>query len=73
MTALLAMIVGISAVGYAVWPLIRGAAVPPLTDRPHPGREEVEGESAALLAWSTAAGEMPDTAKVAAPLDRRAP
>ncbi|NIN72964.1 MAG: hypothetical protein GTO46_13765 [Gemmatimonadetes bacterium] len=57
MTALLAMIVGILAVGYAAWPLVRGReALPPTEGREH-GRQEAEEETAALLAWSTAAGE----------------
>ena len=56
MTALLAMIVGILAVGYAVWPLARGRTAPPLTDAPDHADQEAEAE--ALLAWSAAAGEI---------------
>ncbi len=65
MTALLAMIVGILAVGYAAWPLGRGAATSPLTDGPHPGGAEVESEAEALLAWARAAGETQSEAEVA--------
>jgi hypothetical protein len=57
-TALLAMIMGLLAVGYAVWPLLRGRPAPPLGEAPHRGRDAAEEEVAALLAWSAAAGEM---------------
>jgi hypothetical protein len=54
--ALLVMIVGILAVGYAAWPLLRGREAPPLSEEPDRGQSEAE--IAALLAWSTAAGEI---------------
>ncbi|UCC82107.1 MAG: hypothetical protein JSW46_14055 [Gemmatimonadota bacterium] len=57
MTAFLVMIVGILAVGYTVWPLVRGREVLPPTEGREHSLEEAEEENAALLAWSTAAGE----------------
>jgi hypothetical protein len=74
MTALLAMIVGILAVGYAVWPLLRGRELPSLAEEPdHGHEEEAEAESAVLLAWSTAAGEIQGEAEPGGPFDRTAP
>jgi hypothetical protein len=57
-TALLAMIVGILAVGYAIWPLARRRGAPPPAEEPGLRDEERQAQAAALLAWSTAAGEM---------------
>lgn len=69
MTALLAVLVAILAVGYAAWPLLRGREAPPLGDGPDSGQVEAEAEFAALLAWSTAAGELPLGAEAAGPVD----
>lgn len=57
MTALLAVIVAILAVGYAIWPLARGREEPPPTEISDRGHEEAEAEAVALLAWSADAGE----------------
>ena len=70
MSALLATLVGILAVGYAAWPLIRGRETPPLTEEPGHRDEEAEAETASLLAWSAAAGEIRCEAEPAGPLER---
>lgn len=69
MTALLAMFIGILAVGYAIWPLARGREGPPPTEGPADRDGESEAQVAALLAWSSAAGEMRWEAESAGPLD----
>ncbi|MGD2216735.1 MAG: hypothetical protein PVJ64_08260 [Gemmatimonadales bacterium] len=73
MTALLAMIVGVLAVGYATWPLVRGREAPPPTEERDYRHEEAEAESAHLLAWSTASGELRRDPEATSPLDRSAP
>jgi hypothetical protein len=72
MTALLAMIIGILAVGYAIWPLARRRGAPPLGEELGLRDEERQAQAAALLAWSSAAGEMRWEAESAGPLDRYA-
>ncbi len=70
MTALLAMIIGVLAVGYAIWPLARGREGSPLTEGPADCDGESEAQAAALVAWSSAAGEIRWEEEPAGFLDR---
>jgi hypothetical protein len=71
-TALLAMMLGLAAIGYAAWPwLVRGGAVPPLDEAVPAFDPALETQLAALRAWSVAAGELAGTAANADPSTTR--
>ena len=58
MSATLAMILGILAVGYALLPRLIGRIYPMLPDESVDGDDLIDAETTALSAWSVAAGEL---------------
>lgn len=58
MTALAALILGLLATAYAVWPALRGGVATRLSDDDDESAAEVEAAVAAVLLWGVAAGEI---------------
>jgi hypothetical protein len=58
MSAILAMILGILAVAYALLPRLMGRVYTMLPDESVDGDDLVDAETTALSAWSVAAGEL---------------
>ena len=58
MTGLTALVLGLVATAYAVWPALRGGAAPRLSEDDEDAAEEVEAAAAAVIEWSVASGEI---------------
>lgn len=63
MTTILAIVLGIAGIGYAIWPSLRGAHDGPLTEELSTRQlDDLEAAAQALRGWSVAAGEQPPKA-----------
>lgn len=75
MVAALAILLGLLAVGYAVWPMVRGRRAPEWESGPAlgEGSANAQADAETLRAWSIGAGELEAGAGADGPTDSAGP